>query len=86
MIGVQVDVSCPFDGHPVQPVEVGDRVRLDVRAGDLCWYDGAPVRVRLIGYGIGVPGVAWLTDGRKVPVAELVSCAQVAASTKAVGW
>lgn len=24
MIGVQVEVSCPFDGHPVQPLEVGD--------------------------------------------------------------
>lgn len=63
-----------------------DRVRPDLRAGDRAWLNGAPVKVRLIGYGIGVPGVAWLTDGRRVPVAELVSCAQVAAMTRAVGW
>ena len=63
-----------------------DRVRLDVRPGDTCWFHGERVRVRLVGYGIGVPGQAWLTDGRRVPVWSLITRSQVAAEASAVSW
>ena len=47
---------------------------------------GLLVTATLVGYGIGVPGQALLTDGRRVPVWSLITRGQVAAEASAVSW
>jgi hypothetical protein len=56
-----------------------------IRPGDLVWLYGQPVTVRCVLMGAH-PYTAVLTDGRRVPLADLTSTVDLAASTQGAGW
>lgn len=56
-----------------------------IAPGNPAWLHGQPVTVRLVCMGAR-PYTAWLTDGRRIPVAELTSLDRVLAEARAVGW
>lgn len=61
------------------------RSHTGIERGAPAWLRGEPVKVRLVCMGTE-PYVAWLMDGRRVPVPELTSVGALVTECQGVGW